>query len=636
VKLTIANNLVLGSDFVTSTQAILAKKRVGKSYTAQKEAEELLEARQQIVVLDPTDAWWGLRSSSDGKSAGYAITIFGGRHGDVPIDASSGAQLASAIVHERFSAVVSLKLFSKTERLRFAADFLETLYRENREAVHLFLDEADTFVPQTPKSKEQVRCMEAADELVRRGGIDGVGITLISQRAAVVNKDVLSQVDRLIVLRIIARPDIEQVTRWMSVHGTDAQRKELESSLPSLPRGAAWIWTPEEERFRRIQILPKRTFDSGRTPKAGEHTKPPKVLAKVDLERLGAKMAETVQRQRENDPTELKKQVVALRRELERVGKGQDRAEANEKTNHSENIELRSEVARLREQLGVRQKPLLPVGDVARLEKVVARAEAMLAKQDAAVSRHHEAYQVALESHTKTSKSIVSAALVAIDDLRSKISRVPQHAPSPPSPSSRPARSTPPSSPSRSPGLPKISNGASRTHVTPSDSDSDRKPSPAQLRILTALAWWEGVGVDAPDLVGVAFVAGTSASSSSFENNRSWLRARGYVEYPSSGRAQLTPVGRSHAPPPSLPTTNEALHAVVFEKISPAVGRLLRGLIEVYPREISFEAWAAVAGTTVSSSSFENNRSWLRARGLAAYPRAKFARATDLLFPEAS
>jgi DNA helicase HerA-like ATPase len=40
--------------FVTSTQAILAKKGSGKSYTASVEAEELLEARQQIVAIDPT------------------------------------------------------------------------------------------------------------------------------------------------------------------------------------------------------------------------------------------------------------------------------------------------------------------------------------------------------------------------------------------------------------------------------------------------------------------------------------------------------------------------------------------------------------------------------------------------------
>ena len=56
--------LVIGKDgfalpleLVTSTQAIPARKRSSKSDTASVEAEELLEAKQQITVIDPTRAW---------------------------------------------------------------------------------------------------------------------------------------------------------------------------------------------------------------------------------------------------------------------------------------------------------------------------------------------------------------------------------------------------------------------------------------------------------------------------------------------------------------------------------------------------------------------------------------------------
>ncbi len=135
--------------------------------------------------------------------------------------------------------------------------------------------------------------------------------------------------------------------------------------------------------------------------------------------------------------------------------------------------------------------------------------------------------------------------------------------------------------------------------------------------------------------VGVAFVAGTSSKSSAFENNRSRLRAAGYLDYPSSGRFRLTPAGRAITPPPSMPTTNEALHEAVLKMTkSPAVGRLLRVLIDAYPNDVSFEDLAVGAGTSIASSAFENNRSWLRARGLSSYPRSGYARATELLFPE--
>src|SRR3954469_25071936 len=104
MKLKKSEDLSLPLDFVTQTQAILAKRGVGKSYTASVEAEELLKARQQIVVVDPTGAWWGLRSSADGKGEGFPIVVLGGEHGDVPLEQHAGEVLAAAIVERRFSA----------------------------------------------------------------------------------------------------------------------------------------------------------------------------------------------------------------------------------------------------------------------------------------------------------------------------------------------------------------------------------------------------------------------------------------------------------------------------------------------------------------------------------------------------
>lgn len=45
------DGFTLPLELVTSTQAILARKRSGKSYTASVEAEELLEHKQQIAVI---------------------------------------------------------------------------------------------------------------------------------------------------------------------------------------------------------------------------------------------------------------------------------------------------------------------------------------------------------------------------------------------------------------------------------------------------------------------------------------------------------------------------------------------------------------------------------------------------------
>lgn len=124
--------LKLPLSYVTGTAAILGKRRSGKSYKGSVLAEELLEASQQIVVLDPTSAWWGLRSSADGRRAGYPITIVGGEHGDLSLDPAAGAELARAVVHERFSAIFDFDGLTLGAQRRFSIDFLETLYREKR------------------------------------------------------------------------------------------------------------------------------------------------------------------------------------------------------------------------------------------------------------------------------------------------------------------------------------------------------------------------------------------------------------------------------------------------------------------------------------------------------------------------
>lgn len=613
MKLRVSDDLVLAADFVTSTQAILAQKGKGKTHTATVEAEELLDAGQQIVVIDPTDAWFGLQSSPNGKSTGYPIAVFGGNHGDVQLETGGGSVLAEAVVRERFSAIICTETMTKGEELRFVGDFLETLYRKNREAMHLFIDEADIFAPQQTFGVADGRTCGATDDIVRRGRKKGIGCTLISQRASAINKNVLSQADMLVALGCSHPLDLDAIDKWVRKNADPKLAQEMMKSLPSLPRGEAWVWNPSQQLFKRIAIRQRHTFDSGSTPKAGEKRRDPKVLAPIDLARLGKTMADAAERQRESDPKALRANIAELVRERDALSRAVN------------NMPVKTKIV---------EKPVVTDKQIVRVEKIVARAEALLSKHDAAISRHGEAYAAALERFAKTSKAATSATLVAIDELRDKVRAASSLA----STGLPPPRVKPASGLKVATSGHKVADGANGWKAVNGNGAKTIDPSlkPAHLRILTAIAWWESLGVRAPDLGGVAFVAETSTKSSAFANNRSRLRAAGYVDYPSSGRVTLTEAGRAIAPPSVLPPTNAALHETILDKVTPAHGRMLRALIEVYPAELSLEEFAARAGTSVSSSAFANNRSWLKARGLAEYPRMGYVRATQLLFPEAS
>jgi hypothetical protein len=324
-KIRIASDLTLPLDAVTQAIGILAKRRAGKSYLARRLAEQFLKAEQQVVIVDPKGDWWGIRSAADGKGPGFKVTILGGEHADVPLEAGGGELVAKLIVEERVSILLDLSLFSKAQVATFMAAFLETLYRlkaqeQYRTPMMLIIDEADAIAPQKPmKGTFEERMLGAANDIVRRGGQRGIGCTMVTQRSAVLNKNVLTQIEMLITLKTIAPQDLAAINEWVDVHGTKEQRLTLMETLPALPVGTAWFWSPswptDKGVFQKSMVLPIETFDSGATPKPGQKQAKPKTMADVDLDAFRKRMAATMEKAKQEDPKELRKLIAELKRE---------------------------------------------------------------------------------------------------------------------------------------------------------------------------------------------------------------------------------------------------------------------------------------------------------------------------------
>ena len=178
----LADGFDLPLEAVTETFAILAKRGSGKTSTAVVLAEEMIGTGQQVLTVDPTGVWWGLRAGrSGGQDGGLPVVIVGGDHADLSLVETEGAALAKMLVAEGVSAVLDLSQLSKSATRRVMTDFLETLYRVNRDPLHLIVDEADLLAPQR-LPKDMLRLLGAMDDVVRRGRAHGLGVTLISQR----------------------------------------------------------------------------------------------------------------------------------------------------------------------------------------------------------------------------------------------------------------------------------------------------------------------------------------------------------------------------------------------------------------------------------------------------------------------
>ncbi|HEX9995016.1 MAG TPA: helicase HerA-like domain-containing protein [Acidimicrobiales bacterium] len=317
--LNLGSGLILPVDSVTETFGILAKKGAGKSNAAVVMAEEMWSAGVPWVAVDPKGDWWGVRSSADGQHPGLPLPVFGGKHGDFPLQPEMGPLIADIVLGDErrgyLPCVLDVSQFTISEQRRFLLAFGERLFRHKDEerVLHLFLEEAHEYLPQSV-DKDQRPLVSTWQRIVKQGRFKGLGVTVVSQRSAALNKDVLTQVDSLIVLRTLSPQDRAAVKGWVETH---AEAGEVLASLPSLQDGEAWLWSPERlAEPARFRFRRRSTFDSGATPKVGQIRRAPATLADIDAAAIKEQMAETIERAKADDPKELRRRVAALDREL--------------------------------------------------------------------------------------------------------------------------------------------------------------------------------------------------------------------------------------------------------------------------------------------------------------------------------
>jgi hypothetical protein len=261
-------------DIVTRKMAIIAMSGAGKTVAATDIAEEMVDAGLPWCALDPVGVWWGLRCAPDGSPGGYPVVVVGGQHGDLPLDSTAGAKIADAWLQEAWCLVVDLQSESKNAWRRFVADFCDRLMELSPVIPrHIFLEEAPEFVPQKPMG-EQKRSLAAVDRLVRLGRNRGYGITLISQRFATIQKDVLTQCENLLALRCIGKTDRDACADWIGevVHESDSAKKadQFFKSLAHLPDGQGWFWSPQWlNQFVQVRMRRRKTLHPGDTRAAG-------------------------------------------------------------------------------------------------------------------------------------------------------------------------------------------------------------------------------------------------------------------------------------------------------------------------------------------------------------------------------
>jgi uncharacterized protein len=499
-ELKLGKHLNMPLELATQTTSIIGLRGSGKTNTASVIVEELLDNNIPVLIIDPTDAWYGLLSSKSGAQKGYSIAVFGGQHGHLPITEHDGKTLAEFCVTERVPVVLSIRHLRKGAQRRLVKELFEELYHlkgkpENRTPLTVVIDEAPLFIPQVVKGDEAL-VVGAVEDLVNRGRNAGLGVVLISQRSATINKNVFDMSEAMIVHRSTGPRDRKAFRDWIEENVSVENLNDVLSSLAELKDGEAWVWSPKMGIFGKYQIRERRTYDSSRTPKIGEIIEPPKKFAEIDRKQLEDKLAANLREAKANDPKTLKSTIADLERQLKAAKPAEvDTAE----------IELK-----YKKLLDDRTNYLLN-SFISRLEQILDTPAKNLSLQVASISKDLLAYSDEVKPSTPAKPVIVPQFTVAK-----------------------------PSKPAPKPAL---------AHST----NSEHNYTDIQKRILNSLAWWEVLDVRYPTKLMVATVAGYVCARY-FNDSLGKLKTMGLVEYVSD-KVSLTADGRENLPTQDLPSS---------------------------------------------------------------------------------
>lgn len=535
---------------------------------------EVTYGHAQQIIIDVDGEYHTLREKFD-------YVLAGQKGGDCPADVKSAALLARRLLELNVSAIIDIYELG-AQRGRFVKLFLESMMQAPKDLWHpvlVVVDEAHMFCPE----KDKAESTGAVIDLMTRGRKRGFCGVLATQRIAKLHKDAAAECNNKLIGRCGLDVDMKRAGAELGF----TKHTDL-LSLRTLKPGEFYAFGPALSDEVKIVKVGAVT-----TPhlRAGQRAAPP-TPPRERVKKLLAQLADLP-----HEAEEEAKSVEELRHKVRQL-------EAAARKTKTETKEVRV--------------PIIDEKQLKRIEKLSAtllHSQDRLAQaQQAIVSEIGNLVSLAkkqVSEHTLPPRMKVEglpAHLVkdAVAVARQREVRIgaQQH---PPMRKSKPV-------------------------------DGDIKLDGPMKRILGALAWFEAMNIERPDLTAIAFMSDYSgADNGAFNNNRGKLRTMGLVTYPNPGTMALTDEGRAHAPHVDVPRTGEAIRAAVMTKLDGPGRRILQPLLEAYPREVDVEDLAIAAGYSgADNGAFNNNRGRLRTLGVATYPRSGAVRAADILFPDAN
>jgi len=344
--------LSIHDHLISQPLAVIGIRNQGKSYFVAKICEELCEAKQPFIVIDPEGEYATLREkypvivAAVGKPVGRPK----GYKADLIIDSGTAPILARRVAEKGYSLVLDFRNATMAGSYEALGAFLEALYSAEAEfnrPLVLIMEEAHVLVPEVGRvrlpslKKSQDKVVYWTYEIAARGRHRGLGYICVARRAAEVAKSVLSQAPNRVIFKLVDPADLA----WLRDSGLS--REEI-NVVKSLPQGKAVV-IGLSDRPLFIRSKPRKCSHGGRTPIARVVETPELEGAVEDLYGL---LRRSVQKIEEKPTAELTEKLKALTATYEERIRELEKALKEEKKRRlelmAEKETLKSEISSLK------------------------------------------------------------------------------------------------------------------------------------------------------------------------------------------------------------------------------------------------------------------------------------------------
>jgi len=242
-------------DLLTGRGFITGKSGSGKSNTAGKICEEILEEGYPLMVIDTEGEYYGLKEEYE------LLHVGADEECDLQVGPEHAGKIAELALEENVPIILDVSGYIETSEVnQLVHDTCKAMFDKEKKLKKPFpilVEEAHEWIPQQGTRGEDGEVTKMLIRIGKRGRKRGLGLAALSQRPQAVDKDYITQTDYKIWHHLDWDTELKVVKRVLG--------KDWVEDVSNLETGEAILQADFIENSpRKVHVLEKKTFDAGK------------------------------------------------------------------------------------------------------------------------------------------------------------------------------------------------------------------------------------------------------------------------------------------------------------------------------------------------------------------------------------